>query len=81
MQQRILLSSPYMSGTEKKHVKEAFDTNWIAPLDNKVDEFDKPIKKFTSTKAVCARSSGTGGIHRALDLLGIGQGDFVFCSF
>mgnify|MGYP001482701655 FL=1 len=31
---RIYLSSPHMSeeGYEMEYIKEAFDTNWIAPL-------------------------------------------------
>lgn len=34
MGDRIFLSSPHMSdeGYEMHYVKEAFDTNWIAPL-------------------------------------------------
>lgn len=37
MEKKILLSSPHMSdeGYEKKYIKEAFDTNWIAPLRGK----------------------------------------------
>ena len=37
MTKRILLSSPHMSdeGYEKEYIKEAFDTNWIAPLRGK----------------------------------------------
>ena len=77
---RILLSSPHMGGTEEKYVQEAFDTNWIAPLGNNVNEFEKQVKEFTGSKAACALSSGTAGIHIALDLLGVQQDDVVFCS-
>ena len=28
-------------GYEMKYIKEAFDTNWIAPLGANVDEFEK----------------------------------------
>src|SRR5699024_5551980 len=78
--ERILLSSPHMGGTEEKYVQEAFDTNWIAPLGNNVNEFEKQVKEFTGSKAACALSSGTAGIHIALDLLGVQQDDVVFCS-
>lgn len=77
---RILLSSPHMGGAEEKYVQEAFDTNWIAPLGNNVNEFEKQVKEFTGSKATCALSSGTAGIHIALDLLGVRQDDIVFCS-
>lgn len=37
MDKKILLSSPHMSdeGYEQEYIKEAFDTNWIAPLRGK----------------------------------------------
>jgi pyridoxal phosphate-dependent aminotransferase EpsN len=30
--QRIYLSPPHMNGLELEYIKEAFDTNWIAPV-------------------------------------------------
>jgi pyridoxal phosphate-dependent aminotransferase EpsN len=80
MVERIFLSSPHMGGNEEKYVKEAFDTNWIAPLGNNVNEFEAQVKNYTHAKAACALSSGTAGIHIALDILGVKPGDFVFCS-
>lgn len=80
MSSKILLSSPHMGGTEEKYVQEAFDTNWIAPLGNNVNKFEKQVKEFTGSNAACALSSGTAGIHIALDLLGVQQDDVVFCS-
>lgn len=37
MNNKILLASPHMSDEEyeKEYIKEAFDTNWIAPLRRK----------------------------------------------
>lgn len=80
MSERILLSSPHMGGNEEKYVKEAFDTNWIAPLGENVNEFESMIKNYTGTAAACALGSGTGGLHIALDLMGVRAGDIVFCS-
>ncbi len=42
---RILLASPHMSeeGYEKEYVKEAFDTNWVAPLGANVNGFEKEL--------------------------------------
>jgi len=39
---RIYLASPHMSdeGFEEAYVKEAFDTNWIAPLGPNVNGFE-----------------------------------------
>lgn len=77
---RILLSSPHMSGNEQKYIKEAFDTNWIAPLGPNVDQFEKDIANYAGTKGASVTSSGTAAIHLALDILGVSHGDTVFCS-
>lgn len=80
MTNRILLSSPHMGGNEQKYIQEAFDTNWIAPLGTNVNGFEQELAAYVGTKAASATSSGTGAIHLALDLLGVGAGDTVFCS-
>jgi len=77
---RILLSTPHMSGNEQKYINEAFETNWIAPLGPNVDLFEKEISEYVGSKGAAAISSGTAGIHLALDLLGVKSGDTVFCS-
>lgn len=77
---RIYLSSPTMHGDEQKFVKEAFDTNWIAPLGPNVNYFEKELAEYVHVSHAAALSSGTAAIHLALILLGVGQGDLVFCS-
>ena len=42
-ERRIFLSSPTMHGEEQIFIKEAFDTNWVAPLGKNVDEFEKEM--------------------------------------
>lgn len=79
-QNKIYLSPPHMNGYELEYVKEAFESNWIAPLGPHVDAFEKEIADFTGVKYAAALSSGTAGIHLALKYLGVGQGDSVFCS-
>ena len=70
-----------MGGTEESYVKEAFDTNWIAPLGPNVNGFEDSIKCYLGEgKEVAAISSGTAGIHLALVLLGIGRDDLVLCQ-
>ena len=80
--ERIYLSSPHMSneGYELKYIKEAFDTNWIAPLGKNVDEFENEICNYTGAKYAVALSSGTAAIHLGLKYLGTQLGDYVFCS-
>lgn len=80
MDRHIYLSSPCMCGEEKKYIKEAFDTNWVAPLGENVNEFENAIKSYVGTKGAVAMSSGTGAIHMALRALGVSNGDIVFCQ-
>jgi dTDP-4-amino-4,6-dideoxygalactose transaminase len=77
---KIYLASPHMGGEEESFVKEAFETNWIAPLGPNVDAFEKEISELTGIKAAAALSSGTGAMHMALKYLGVESGDTVFCS-
>jgi len=82
MSERIYLSSPHMSdeGYEMEYIKEAFDTNWIAPLGNNVNEFEKELAIYVGSKHAAALSSGTAAIHMALKAAGVGEGDIVFCQ-
>ncbi|ASZ20303.1 pyridoxal phosphate-dependent aminotransferase [Bacillus cereus] len=78
--EKIYLSSPHMSGNEQKYIKDAFDSNWIAPLGPNVDEFERELASFVGVKGGAAVSSGTAAIHLALRLLDVQKGDTVFCS-
>jgi pyridoxal phosphate-dependent aminotransferase EpsN len=77
---KIYLASPHMGGEEESFVREAFETNWIAPLGPNVDAFEKEISELAGIKAAAALSSGTGAMHMALKYLGVESGDTVFCS-
>jgi dTDP-4-amino-4,6-dideoxygalactose transaminase len=78
---KIWLSSPHMGGTEQKFVKEAFDTNWVAPLGANVDGFESDLETYLQEDScVAVLSSGTAAIHLALVLLGVTHGDEVICQ-
>lgn len=77
---KIYLSSPHMGGYEQQFIEEAFRTNWIAPLGENVDSFEKEVAEYAGSKGAVALSSGTAAIHLALILLGVESGDVVFCS-
>lgn len=77
---RIYLASPHMGGLEEVFVKEAFDTNWIAPLGANVDGFEKELSEYVGSKTGAALASGTAAIHMALKAIGVKKGDKVFCS-
>ncbi|MFH7818876.1 DegT/DnrJ/EryC1/StrS family aminotransferase [Neobacillus thermocopriae] len=82
VRKRIFLSSPHMSdeGYEMQYIKEAFDTNWIAPLGENVNGFERELAAKVGSKAAAALSSGTAAIHMALKAAGVGEGDIVFCQ-
>ncbi len=82
MNNKIFLSSPHMSDEEyeMQYIKEAFDTNWIAPLGINVDMFEKELSQLVGVKTGAALSSGTAAIHLALKAVGVSKGDIVFCS-
>lgn len=80
MKTKIWLSSPHMGYDEFNFVKEAFDTNWIAPLGPNVNAFESDLCNYTGIKYASALSSGTAAIHLALILLGVQEGDEVICS-
>ena len=78
---KIWLSSPHMGNNEQIYVKEAFDTNWVAPLGPNVNLFEKAISEYIGENShVAALSSGTAAIHLALELLGVSHGDEVICQ-
>ncbi len=81
MKPKIWLSSPHMGGGEEQFVKEAFETNWIAPLGPNVNGFEQDLELFLDHDChVAALSSGTAGLHLALVLLGVQAGDEVICQ-
>jgi dTDP-4-amino-4,6-dideoxygalactose transaminase len=76
----ILLSTPHLGDREREFVKEAFDTNWIAPVGPHIDAFEREFCQVVGSAHAAAVSSGTAALHLALSLLDIGAGDEVFCS-
>lgn len=79
---KIYLASPHMSdeGYELQYIREAFDSNWIAPQGKNVDEFENEVARYVGIGHAAALSSGTAAIHLALKAAGVEYGDIVFCS-
>ena len=85
MSKRIYLSSPYTHGEEMQFVKEAFDTNWLAPVGKNIDGLEAEIDAVLNRGSASgyrslALISGTAALHLALKLAGIRPGETVFCS-
>ena len=79
---RIYLSSPHMSEdlVELKFIKDAFHSNWIAPLGPNVVNFEMMVCQYTNSRYSIALSSGTASIHMALKAAGVMNGDIVLCQ-
>ncbi|NBB88796.1 MAG: aminotransferase class I/II-fold pyridoxal phosphate-dependent enzyme [Bacteroidetes bacterium] len=78
--EKIWLSSPHMGDREIEYVKEAFETNWIAPLGPHVNAFEFELQTYNKIAHAAALSSGTAALHLALLLLNTQPGDYVLCQ-
>lgn len=76
----ILLSPPHLGTDELGFVVNAFETNWIAPAGPHLDAFEQEFSEAVGISHAAALSSGTAGLHLALQLVGVEPGDEVFCS-
>jgi dTDP-4-amino-4,6-dideoxygalactose transaminase len=77
---RIYLSPPHLSGRELDYLRDAVESNWVAPLGPHVDAFERELAELAGVPHALALSSGTAALHLALVVLGIGPGDEVACS-
>lgn len=70
-----------MGGGEQSFIKDAFDSNWVAPLGPNVIGFEEDLESYLHDKChVAALASGTSAIHLSLIMLGVGIGDEVICQ-
>ena len=65
---------------EMNYIRQAFDTNWIAPLGPNVNEFEKEFAQKVGTSSAAALNTGTAAIHLALKAAGVKENDIVFCQ-
>ena len=73
----IPLSIPHLAGNEWTYVKECLDTGWVSTAGAYVTQFEERIAAFTHSKHAISCMNGTAGLHTAMNLLGIGPGDYV----
>lgn len=79
-QGRVFLSPPHMGGQELQFVREAIESNYIAPLGPQVDAFEREFADKLGIAHAVALSSGTAAMHLALRILDVGPGDEVIAS-
>lgn len=69
-----------MGGEELELVKDAFASNYIAPIGPMVNRFEAEMADYLGIPHTLALASGTAAMHLALRELGVGPGDVVFAS-
>ncbi len=79
-QNKVWMLAPDIGEAEKIFVKEAFDSNWIAPLGPNVDKFEDELSTHFNNYDVHIVSSGTAAIHLALKVLKVKPNDVVLCQ-
>lgn len=78
MNQFIPLSVPNLKGNEKKYVVEAVETEWVSTGGAYIDRLEDEMAKYLRVQGAVSCQSGTAGLHLALKLSGVEQGDLVF---
>jgi len=78
--ERVYLSPPHLGEIEMAYVRDAFASNWIAPVGPHVETFEKEFAEAVDVPYAVALSSGTAAIHLAVRLLGVEPEDEVLCS-
>lgn len=77
---RIFLSAPHMGGEELDFVREAFSSNYIAPVGPQIDAFELEFAEMVGAKYAAAVTTGTAALHLLLRYVGVGADDEVLCS-
>jgi dTDP-4-amino-4,6-dideoxygalactose transaminase len=80
MNSKIWLSSPHLGTKEREYVKEAFETNWVAPLGPNVNALEASLSQYLDQGNVAVLASGTAALHLALILLNVQSKDEVICQ-
>lgn len=73
----IPLSVPNLQGRELELVTKAVETEWVSTAGPYVAEFENKIAEYVKTPGAVACQSGTAGLHVALKLCGVKEGDLV----
>jgi pyridoxal phosphate-dependent aminotransferase EpsN len=69
-----------MGGLEESFVREAFESNWIAPLGPQVEAFEREFRENVGARYGVALATGTAALHLAFKLVGVQPDDEVVVS-
>ncbi len=77
MEYNIPLSVPNLKGNELKYITEAVTQEWVSTGGALISKFERNIANYVGVELATACQSGTAGLHLALILAGITNGDEV----
>lgn len=73
----IPLSVPNLSLDILENVKETIESGWVSTGGRFITEFEEKVAKYVGVERAVSVQSGTAGLHLALKVLGVEQGDEV----
>ena len=73
----IPLSVPNFSGKEKEYVNDAVVSEWVSTGGSLVPKFEQAIADYVKMPRGVACNSGSSGLHLAMMMAGIGEGNEV----
>lgn len=73
----IPLSVPNLSGNELEYVTQVIRNEWVSTGGAEIEKFENIFAKYVKKDLACAVQSGTAGLHLAMKLCGVEQGDEV----
>ena len=71
MKKRIFLSPPFVGREERRAVKAAFDSGYVAPCGPMVDEFEREVARLAGRRHAVAVASGTAALDLAMAEYGV----------
>jgi len=73
----IALHEPVFIGDEKKYVCDTIDSTFVSSIGEYVNKVEEKICEITGSKYAIAVVNGTNGLHLALKVVGVSEGDEV----
>jgi aminotransferase in exopolysaccharide biosynthesis len=73
----IPLHAPVFRGREREMVLDTIDSTFVSSVGAYVDRFEKDMAAFTASPRAVAVMNGTAGLHIALKLADVAQGDLI----
>ncbi len=73
----VPLHAPRFTGNEKKYLMDCIDSTFVSYVGQYVTQFEEEIQNYTGARHAVAVVNGTGALHLALSLAGVGFGNEV----